>query len=188
MTLRDLKEYLLYDLEAMGGKTHLASGWRNIYFYYWKSLSFRVVVHYRLGNLFRVRGMRYLGAFFDRKNWLLGADICSAAKIGKGMRIAHPKGIVIGGGVAVGNFSQIQQNVTIGGSFGKTRNGDPDWTSPRIGDSVFIGPGAVVIGPIRIGDRAVIGANAVATKDVPEDTIVVKYNEQRCNAHRADQP
>lgn len=167
---------MMDDLRAMGGDTGLSS-WLNIFDFYIKRQAFRVVVNYRLGNLFRCRGLRIAGAWFDRRNWRKGVDICSLATIGKGIRIAHPIGIVIGGGVRIGENVQIQQNVSIGGNFGKARPNNPRWTSPRIGDNVFIGPGAVVVGPIQIGNGARIGANAVVTRDVPEGAQATGYNQ-----------
>jgi len=85
-------------------------------------------------------------------------------KIGGGLYIPHPNGTVI---VAeeIGKNCNIIANVTIG-----MRN---EWTFPIIGDNVFIGAGARILGGIRIGDNSVIGANSVVIQDVPDNTTVV---------------
>lgn len=64
----------------------------------------------------------------------------------------------------IGNNFKTKHNVTIGNNGGGT---------PIIGDNVFIGVGAVVVGDITIGDNVQIGANAVVTKDVPSNAVVI---------------
>ena len=72
--------------------------------------------------------------------------------------VIHPKAII-------GENTQIYQNVSIGG-----RN---DRGTPVVGKNVFIGCGACVLGGIKIGNNAWIGANAVVLTDVPENAVVV---------------
>ena len=84
-------------------------------------------------------------------------------KIGKNLKIPHNFSIVIGGGVVIGNNCTIFQNVTLG----QNRN-----KYPTIGNNVIIYSGAKIIGHVNVGDNAIIGANAVVTKDVPENAIV----------------
>jgi serine O-acetyltransferase len=63
----------------------------------------------------------------------------------------------------------VRQNVTFGANYGKV---DKDGRKqPRVGDNVSVGAGAVVIGPVYIGSNAIIGANSVVTRDVPENVI-----------------
>ena len=74
-------------------------------------------------------------------------------------------GVVIHGRVVIGKNCLIGQGVTIGGKSG--------WYEvPVIGDNVHINAGARLLGPIRIGDNVVIGANSVVVKDVPSDCVV----------------
>lgn len=81
----------------------------------------------------------------------------------------HPIGIVIHPKVKIGKNCTIFQNVTIGdGKFNLERN----TSIPEIGDNVTICANAVVIGGIRVGNNAVIGAGAVVLKDVPENAVV----------------
>jgi len=81
--------------------------------------------------------------------------------------LPHPTGIIIGGDGNIGENVWIYQNVTIG-SKGK----EYDNEFPQIGDDVVIYSGAVVLGDIEVGERAVIAANSVVTDDVPSDSVV----------------
>lgn len=85
----------------------------------------------------------------------------------KGTKFPHPIGIVIAQEVQIGKNCTILQNVTIGN--GKTINKS---AYPIIGDNVTILAGAVVIGGIKVGDNAVIAANAVVRTDVEKNTLV----------------
>jgi len=63
-------------------------------------------------------------------------------------------------------------NLSHGVTIGVTRRGEREGV-PQIGDNVYIGPGAKIIGAVRVGNKAAIGANCVVTKDVPENGVVV---------------
>lgn len=93
-----------------------------------------------------------------------GADIPINSRIGGGLLIPHPNGIVIHSDVEIGPNCLIFQQVTIGA----TAHG-----VPKIGGHVDIGAGAKVIGPVTVGAHAVIGANAVVTTDVPAGATAV---------------
>ena len=88
--------------------------------------------------------------------------VSPTSKIGNNLRIDHFHGVVIGRGAVIGDFCKLYQQVTIGQKDGKF---------PTIGNHVTIYPGAKVIGDITVGDGAVIGANAVVTKDVPAGCV-----------------
>lgn len=85
----------------------------------------------------------------------------------KNIDFPHPIGIVIAENVKLGNNCVIYQNVTIGG---KTRIGKNGF--PTIGDNVTIYAGACIIGDVKIGNNVIIGANAVVTKDIPNNCVV----------------
>lgn len=89
---------------------------------------------------------------------LTGSDISWDAEIGPGLQLFHPSSVVIGPRVTIGRNCRIMQGVTLGHGHGG---------SPRLGDDVFIGSNAVVVGAIDIGDHAHIGANSVVTFPVP---------------------
>ena len=87
-----------------------------------------------------------------------GADIPLGCRIGGGLLLPHPNGVVIHGDVELGPNCLIFQQVTLGAS---------EAGVPKIGGQVDFGAGAKVIGPVTIGDHALIGANAVVVCDVP---------------------
>lgn len=96
-----------------------------------------------------------------------GADIQLNSRIGGGLLIPHPNGIVIHPAASIGANCLIFQQVTIG-----TTHKSP--LPPKIGDHVDIGAGAKILGNISIGNNVKIGANAVITKSVPSNTTVVR--------------
>lgn len=93
------------------------------------------------------------------------------------VKFPHPVGIIIGDAVRIGRNVQIYQNVTIGLEESKAAAGEAHY--PTIGDDVVIYAGAVIAGGIVVGDRSVIGANAVITRDVPADCVAFGYNQIR---------
>jgi serine O-acetyltransferase len=125
------------------------------------SLRVQAVVLFRIGQSAR-RVAPLLGAVVRYFNQALtGADISLQAVIGPGLVLYHPSGVVIGPGCRLGRRCTIMQGVTLGG--GPNGGGG----SPRLGDHVYVGPGAQLIGRIEIGSHTRIGANAVVLQDVP---------------------
>jgi serine acetyltransferase len=99
---------------------------------------------------------------------LLGIHIDFRAKIGKGFYVGHHGGIIIGP-IEMGEYCNVSPMVTIGhGGRGTERHG-----VPKFGDYVYIAPGAKIFGKIIIGNNVSIGANAVVSKDVPDNAIIV---------------
>ncbi len=97
-------------------------------------------------------------------------EIPAEAAIGPGLYIAHTGYIVLGPGVLLGHHCTLTQGVTIGHAGG----GKQSWLEcPVIGDRVYVGPGAAIIGPVTIGDDALIGVNAVVTRSVPPRGVAV---------------
>jgi cysteinyl-tRNA synthetase len=100
--------------------------------------------------------------------FLTGIEIHPAAKIGAGFFIDHGMGVVIGETTEIGENCLLYQGVTLGGT-GKEKGK----RHPTLGKNVVVGTGAKILGPIRIGDYAKIGANSVVLKEVPDYAIVV---------------
>ena len=96
-----------------------------------------------------------------------GVQIGDAARIGPGLYIGHFGTIIVSGKAVIGSMCNLSQGVTIGIAGNGAARG-----VPVIGDRVYIGPGAKVIGLITVGDDAAIGANAVVTKSVRAGTTV----------------
>lgn len=102
--------------------------------------------------------------------FLTGNDIHPGARIGKHFFIDHGF-VVIGETAEIGDNVTIYQNVTLGGT--DPANGIAGKRHPTLMDGVIVGSGAQVLGPITVGVRGRIGANAVVTRDVPEGATVV---------------
>lgn len=99
---------------------------------------------------------------------LTGIEIHPAARIGSGLFIDHGMGVVIGETAEVGDDVTIYQGVTLGGTGFATGK-----RHPTVENTVTIGSGAKLLGPIRVGHGAKIGANSVVIHDVPANCTVV---------------
>jgi len=97
---------------------------------------------------------------------LYGVELPWQTTVGRRLVIGHHAGVVIAANAHIGDDCLIRQNVTIG----MVTDGG---ASPRIGDGVQIGAGAVILGDIVIGDGAIIGPNSLVTTDVPPGARVV---------------
>ena len=91
-------------------------------------------------------------------------QIPASARIGPGLLIVHTGYVVLSATAVLGRHCTLAQGVTIGHAGGGGHGADK---SPVIGDRVYLGPGSAVIGPITVGDDALIAVGAVVTKDVP---------------------
>lgn len=94
-----------------------------------------------------------------------GLELGSQITLGSGVYFIHSLGTVVGGKAVIGNRVRFMGNNTVGTA---RDNGDP-----VIEDDVEVGCGARILGPVRVGARAVIGANAVVLSDVPPDSVAV---------------
>ncbi|GAA5148986.1 serine O-acetyltransferase [Microbacterium pseudoresistens] len=115
------------------------------------------------------RGARFparLGSQVTR--WLTGIEIHPGATIGRRFFIDHGSGVVIGETAEIGDDVMLYHGVTLGG-----RTRDTGKRHPTLGDGVAVGAGAKILGPVTVGARSLIGANAVVTKDAPADSVLV---------------
>jgi serine O-acetyltransferase len=123
------------------------------------------MVWYRLMQWSRRWRLFPLELLFNRINTAFcGCVIGRGAEFGEGFVLIHSGGVVINGSVRGGDSIRIEHQVTIGAE---------KRASPVLGNDVFIGAGAKIIGSIRVGDGAKIGANAVVLQDVPDGATVV---------------
>jgi serine O-acetyltransferase len=98
----------------------------------------------------------------------LGISIQASTEIGSGFYIGHFGGIVVNKYSKIGNNCNISNDVTLGQANRGRNKG-----YPVIGNNVYIGPGAKIVGAVKVGNNAAIGANCVVTKDVPDNAVVV---------------
>ena len=101
---------------------------------------------------------------------VLGCVVPANAQVGRGTYFSYGGlGVVLHERVTIGEDCLIDQHVTIGGAGGY---GHRSRGVPKLGNRVYVGAGAKIIGPVTIGDDAMIGANAVVTKSVPPRVVV----------------
>jgi len=107
--------------------------------------------------------------------FLTGIEIHPRAKIGKNLFIDHGMGVVIGETSEIGDNVTIYHMTTLGGISPSINSNQQRLIKrhPTLNDCVVVGSGAQILGPIVIGANSKIGANAVVTKDVPENAIMV---------------
>lgn len=124
---------------------------------------------YRISNWLWKNNLKLVARFLSTiARFLTGIEIHPGATIGKRFFIDHGLGVVIGETATIGDDVTIYHDVTLGGT--SLQKGI---RHPQIGNRVIIGAGAQLLGPIRVGDNAHVGSNAVVVKDVEENTTVV---------------
>jgi len=127
-----------------------------------------VWMHRLAHGLYR-RGLRFPARLVSQvSRFLTGIEIHPGATIGPGFFIDHGMGVVIGETTEIGEDVTVYQGVTLGGTgaHGGKRH-------PTVGDRVIVGTDAQVLGPLRVGDDAKIGAGAIVIRDVPANSTVV---------------
>lgn len=91
-------------------------------------------------------------------------------EVGPGLQLTHPSGVVVGYATVIGRSCTLMQQVTLGQKEVSTTVGSGN---PLLEDNVVISAGAKVLGDVRIGRNAVVGANSVVLIDVPDGAIAV---------------
>jgi len=124
---------------------------------------------YRLSHWLWIHRLFWLGRLASHIGRLTtGIEIHPGAQIGPGFFIDHGMGVVIGETAEIGANATLYHGVTLGGtSWNKGKR------HPTLEDDVVVGAGAKILGPITIGARTRVGANAVVVKNVPPDSVVV---------------
>lgn len=127
-----------------------------------------ILIHRVAHALYSIR-LYFIARFVaDISRTITGIEIHPGAQIGRRLVIDHGVGCVIGETAIIGDDCIIFHGVTLGGTkFDRVKR------HPTVGNHVMIGTGAKVLGPIKIGDRSKIGANAVVMNDLEPDSIIV---------------
>ena len=136
----------------------------------------KAVFFHRIANFFSLAKFDLIARIISQfSRFLTGIEIHPKAKIGKNLFIDHGMGVVIGETSDIGDNVTIYHMATLGGIAPSINSNDQRNIKrhPTIEDDVVIGSGAQVLGPVRVGRCAKIGANAVVTKDVPEKAVMV---------------
>jgi serine O-acetyltransferase len=162
--LRTIRE----DIRAVKRNDPAAHGWLEIVLCH--PPLHAILVHRVAHWIYTRLGFRLLARLVAVANrFWTGVEIHPGARIGRGFFIDHGAGVVIGESAVVGDSCVMFHNVSLGGT-GKY-NGQ---RHPIVGNHVFIGTNAILLGPIRVGDHAKVGANAfVINRDVPAYCTVV---------------
>jgi serine O-acetyltransferase len=117
------------------------------------------------GPLQRVLGLLYWGALIIVEP-LTGVSLTKATTVGPGLRIHHVGPVVVHSDAVLGRNCTLEHGVTIG-------ERHPGGGVPTLGDGVFLGAYAQVLGPVRVGHRAKVGALSVVLADVPDGATAV---------------
>jgi len=136
----------------------------------------KAVFFHRVANFFHLAKFHLVARIISQlSRFLTGIEIHPGAKIGKNLFIDHGMGVVIGETSEIGNNVTIYHMATLGGIAPSINSNDQRQVKrhPTLGDCVVVGSGAQILGPVMIGANAKVGANAVVTKDVPENAVMV---------------
>ena len=136
----------------------------------------KAVLFHQLAHFFSVAKFDLIARMISQSSrFLTGIEIHPKAKIGKNLFIDHGMGVVIGETSEIGNNVTIYHGVTLGGispSIDSDKQRDVK-RHPTLKNNVVVGSGAQILGPVTVGENAKIGANAVVTKDVPDNAVMV---------------
>ena len=144
----------------------------------------KAVILHRITNFFSVAKFHLIARIISQfSRFLTGIEIHPKAKIGKNFFIDHGMGVVIGETSEIGDNVTIYHMVTLGGISPSINSDNQRQVKrhPTLKDNVVIGSGAQVLGPLTVGENAKVGANAVVTKDVPANAVMVGIPAKNVN-------
>ena len=136
----------------------------------------KAIFFHRIANFFATAKFDLLARIISQfSRFLTGIEIHPRAKIGKNLFIDHGMGVVIGETSDIADNVTIYHMVTLGGISPSINSNDQREIKrhPTLHDNVVVGSGAQILGPVIVGKNARIGANAVVTKNVPENAVMV---------------
>lgn len=154
------------DIQTVFDKDPAARSWVEVLLLY---PGLHALWGHRIAHTLWNRKLRFLARMISHWNrWMTQIEIHPGARIGRQFFIDHGSGVVIGETAEIGNNVLLYQGVVLGGTSLKKEK-----RHPSIGNDVVIGAGAILLGPIRIGDGAKVGAGSVVIRDVPPEKTVV---------------
>jgi serine O-acetyltransferase len=136
----------------------------------------KAIFFHRIANFFSITKFHLVARIISQfSRFLTGIEIHPNAKIGKNLFIDHGMGVVIGETSDIGDNVTIYHMATLGGIAPSINSDDQRNVKrhPTLKENVVVGSGAQILGPVVVGKNAKIGANAVVTKDVPENAVMV---------------
>ena len=136
----------------------------------------KAVFFHKIANFFAIAKFNLVARIISQfSRFLTGIEIHPKATIGKNLFIDHGMGVVIGETSDIGNNVTIYHMATLGGISPSINSNEQRNIKrhPTLKDNVVVGSGAQILGPVTVGKNAKIGANAVVTKDVPENAVMV---------------
>ena len=136
----------------------------------------KAVFFHKIANFFAIAKFNLIARIISQfSRFLTGIEIHPKANIGKNLFIDHGMGVVIGETSDIGNNVTIYHMATLGGISPSVNSNEQRNIKrhPTLKDNVVVGSGAQILGPVTVGKNAKIGANAVVTKDVPENAVMV---------------
>ncbi len=136
----------------------------------------KAVFFHRIANFFQLAKFHLVARIISQlSRFFTGIEIHPGAKIGKNLFIDHGMGVVIGETSEIGNNVTIYHMATLGGIAPSINSNNQRQVKrhPTLSDCVVVGSGAQILGPVMVGANAKIGANAVVTKDVSENAVMV---------------
>ena len=136
----------------------------------------KAVFFHKIANFFAIAKFHLFARIISQfSRFLTGIEIHPKANIGKNLFIDHGMGVVIGETSEIGDNVTIYHMATLGGISPSVNSNEQRNIKrhPTLKDNVLVGSGAQILGPVTVGKNAKIGANAVVTKDVPENAVMV---------------
>ena len=136
----------------------------------------KAVFFHKIANFFAIAKFYLVARIISQfSRFLTGIEIHPKANIGKNLFIDHGMGVVIGETSEIGDNVTIYHMATLGGISPSVNSNEQRNIKrhPTLKDNVVVGSGAQILGPVTVGKNAKIGANAVVTKDVPENAVMV---------------
>ena len=144
----------------------------------------KAVIFHNISNRLWKMNLQLLARIISQTSrFFTGIEIHPAARIGKNLFIDHGMGVVIGETSEIGDNVTLYHAVTLGGVSPSIDSDNQRSLKrhPTLKNDVVVGSGAQILGPISVGENAKVGANAVVTKDVPKDAVMVGIPAKNIN-------